>query len=118
MKQDKASTMRSSVFVDPSSEVFKSGHAILFEEGRGHAADVNIKGGLVIGEIPSSSQHSLPIVTDKVESQKKVQHTGNLKTVPGTKSPGVFVGKLFCFSKSFPQDKVSPSFTNVSRGFL
>ncbi|KAL8144099.1 hypothetical protein V2J09_017131 [Rumex salicifolius] len=95
----------SSISADPPLKVLRSGNATLLEQGRVQAADVNIKGGLVLGDNLISSQHSLPIVTDKVESQKKIQPTCSLKVVPGGRSSGIFMGKLFSFTNSFPQDR-------------
>lgn len=54
--------------------------------------------------VRSSQQTQLPVVNNKTKVQQKVQHNSISQCV---KSSTVFKGRMFCFSNSFPEERVS-----------
>lgn len=102
-KQGGCSTLLSSMPVDLTSGAVSSGTEISAEKDGEEKVDVNRNGSSFLGGTKRSSQNeNLCAVNDVGTSQQKVQHGGRL---PSGKFSNVFIGKIFCFSHSFPQDR-------------
>lgn len=54
----------------------------------------------------SSRQSQLPAVKNRNKSWQKMQEDSTVQNLQDRKSSTVFKGKIFCFSNSFPEDRV------------
>ncbi|GAB4844132.1 hypothetical protein Ancab_037439 [Ancistrocladus abbreviatus] len=106
MKQGKSSTVSSGLSMEMSQDALGYVMGMQFEKSRGQkvGADMNDHCS-VEGSVRSSQQSLLSAANDKRMSQQKIQHGGTAQSVRNEKSYSVFIGKIFCFSDSFPEDR-------------
>lgn len=78
----------------------RTGKTSMTEEKIQEKSEANVSGDRTM-KLSQKSQHCVANGTNK--SQEKMRHDF---MVPNGKSSRVFKGKIFCFSSSFPEDRV------------
>lgn len=96
----------------PESKSAGIGMPSSLEKSREEKPKINMKGGSSAEIAARSSQWSqLPVVnvrcTGQIDDKNKARRNSQHDSVHNGKLSSVFKGKIFCFSNSFPEDRVS-----------
>lgn len=79
----------------------------LLEETRAERPKINLKSESSLDVMEGSSRQSqLPTVKNRTKSGQKMKEDPSVQNLQNRKSSMVFRGKTFCFSDSFPEDRV------------
>lgn len=80
----------------------------LLKENRDVKPEMNINLSIPLeGTVRWSQQNVFPVVKDPKKGAKRTQNDCSDQDVQRMKSINVFQGKTFCFSESFPEDRVT-----------
>lgn len=105
MKQGKASTVQPIWPEDQLLGASNSECGIPFEKSKELEVNLNVDGSSR-ATVKPEKQSQFSALDGKDKDQRKTQ-LQSCKEIQNLKSPGVFKGKLFQFSSSFPPDRVS-----------
>ncbi|GMH00932.1 hypothetical protein Nepgr_002771 [Nepenthes gracilis] len=106
MTQGKSSTIPSCISTDISLEALSSEKGTHFKNDRDSKFGAKVNGGCFLEGTGRSSGHCLISAANGEKlSQKKIPHDGSLDNAQNEMSSGVFTGRCFRFSNSFPEDR-------------
>lgn len=108
MNQSKISSVDPSSYANqlPVSANYGNIMPSSMEKNRDKNPEISMNGD-ISQEVTVRQSQQNPVVNDRKKGGKKMQHDSGDQNVQNGKSLTVFKGKTFCFSKSFPEDRVS-----------